>query len=158
MIPFPMRRQKMDSWCWAAVSAATEKYFDPATAKTQCTIASELKEIHCCPREEACNTAHSLRSALAKIGRLRGPVVEQSAPFQQIRNEIRDGFPVAARIAWNGGGGHFVVITGYRIYPSGEEVITIADPLGESGRWLYDDFVNAYQFTGRWTHTYFLRP
>mgnify|MGYP000482027845 CR=1 FL=1 len=157
-MPFPMKRQALDLWCWAAVSAATEKYFNPLTAKTQCSIASDVKQTRCCPRKEVCNTVDSLELALSKIGRLRAPVVTGPIPFDQIRNEIRDGFPVAARIAWNGGGGHFVVITGYRKYPSRQEVITIADPLGTGGRWLYDDFVHAYQLTGVWTHTYFLRP
>ena len=110
-----MQDQIMDFWCWAAVSAATEKYFNPLTAKTQCDIASAVKQDHCCPRKEVCNTADSLELALNKIRRLRAPVVEGPTPFNQIRNEIRDGFPVAARIAWDGGGGHFVVITGYRI-------------------------------------------
>jgi hypothetical protein len=35
------------------------------------------------------------------------------ATFQQVRDEIDRGRPVGARIRWNNGGGHFVVIYGY---------------------------------------------
>ena len=157
-MPFPMEDQIMDFWCWAAVSAAAEKYFDPQTKKTQCSIASYVKGIDCCLQAAMCDEADSLELALNKIGRLREPVVDGPIPFNLIRKEIRDGLPVAARIGWLGGGGHFVVITGYRIYPSREAVLKIADPLGTGGLWLYNDFTNAYQLTGEWTHTYFLRP
>ena len=77
--------------------------------------------------------------------------------FSDVKGQLRAGFPICARIGWYGGGGHFVVITGYTITGSGEPWVTIADPLYESYSWPFDEFVDAYFGAGEWTHTYLVK-
>lgn len=156
-MPFPMQRQEMGLWCWAAVAASTDKYFDPRSRSTQCSIATAVKHRACCPKNEVCNEADILDAALAAVGRL-ARAGEGILTFEQIRDELELGFPIGARIGWFRGGGHFVLITGFRVSDSGAGVVTIADPLYPGNQWLYDDFVNAYRSLGGWTHTYLLRP
>jgi hypothetical protein len=78
------------------------------------------------------------------------------ASFQQVRDEIDRGRPVGARIGWNNGGGHFVVIYGYsRI--GGTEYFDIDDSLNGKSHLSVTVFSSSYQGTGMWTHTYFTK-
>jgi hypothetical protein len=147
----------MDLWCWAAVSASVDDYFDPPSDWTQCDVAGELLGTNCCPKVAFCDQTAFLEDALEIVGHLRafGPGI---LSFDDIRGEIQSGMPVAARIQWDGGGGHFVVISGYRVSNTGEQLVMISDSMYPSDRWLYDEFVFAYQSEGQWSHTYLLEP
>ena len=80
--------------------------------------------------------------------------------FSEVQREI-DAAPARMRqIAWYGGGGHFVVISGYRLSASGLELVEVADPLFPSSTILYDVLVSAYQNAqepsggGEWTASF----
>ena len=61
---YPMEPQEMGLWCWAAVSLSVEKYFDASTTRTQCSIASDVKQKSCCTDRTSCNEADELQVAL----------------------------------------------------------------------------------------------
>jgi len=153
---YPMADQEMRLWCWAAVSLSVEKYFNSLTESTQCTIASAVKNKTCCADKESCNRADDLRYALSSVRRFR-QMFEGQLSFESVRDSIREGFPVCARIGWYEGGGHYVVITGYRTTTSGERYVAVADPAFPSLTWLYDEFRDAYCGHGTWTHTYLVQ-
>lgn len=158
---FRMPKQLEELWCWAAVSVAVDQYFAPESTLTQCAVAGRVFRRECCAEAEPCNQATSLATALETIDR-RPRRLGHELAFGEIRAEIDAGRPVCVRIGWRGGGGHFVVIHGYWVSPSGVPHVDVADPLFPSGRWTYDDFVSAYQNGevahggGVWTHTYLL--
>jgi len=50
-----MQTQEMAEWCWAAVSVSVDKFFNPASSRTQCTVAEDVLTRSCCGGEAACN-------------------------------------------------------------------------------------------------------
>jgi hypothetical protein len=150
---YPMEHQEMGLWCWAAVSLSIAKYFDPATAFSQCAVASAVKNRNCCANKPSCNQADELEAALTAVKRFRRMFTGRLT-FAAVRQSIRDGFPIPVRIGWRPAGGHYVVITGFKTAISGEQFVDIADPLYESRLWRYNDFLDAYYGSGVWTHTY----
>ena len=161
---FPLEKQLQDKWCWAAIATGVDHYFFPGSSSTQCTVAkSVLNTADCCSKPESCNKTAKLQDALDKLG-LVPKIYTEKFTFKQIRKVIDAGSPVCARIAWNAGGAHFVVICGYRIAASGAEIIEIADPYFPSSLVLYDDFLEAYQNAeqpqggGRWVASFLVKP
>jgi hypothetical protein len=72
--------------------------------------------------------------------------------------EIDNGHPMGIRIGWHGGGGHFVVIYGYR-QDSSDNYYYVDDPIyGRSPPLAEEDLRTNYQFAGDWTHSYYTRP
>ena len=157
-----VEQQEMDKWCWAAVSVSVDRYFAPGSASTQCRVAAQVLGIdQCYDNCDACNSAQRLEDGLQAVGRppqkLTNPVT-----FDEIQRQIDAHLPVCVRIGWFSGGGHFVVITGYRETEWGEQLVEVADPLFPDSTIPYDILVSAYQNAevpqggGQWTHTYLL--
>src|SRR5437867_2038718 len=128
-MPFQIEKQLQDKWCWAAVSVSVDHYFSPGSTFSQCRIARDvLGGLPCCGAPDTCNTPASLRAALDDVGRFRDRL-PRPLLFDEIRQEIDARSPVCVRIGWNGGGGHFVVISGYRELASGAQLVEVSDPL-----------------------------
>jgi papain like cysteine protease AvrRpt2 len=161
-MPFQIEKQREDLWCWAAVSASVDHYFFPASTFTQCKVAGKvLNRANCCADPDLCNDKATLQDALDAVGRLRDTRIGPLS-FEDIRREIDAFLPIGVRIGWRGGGGHFVVISGYSESPSGAQLVDVADPLFPNSTMYYDDFVSAYQTGvtsgGEWTATFLLEP
>jgi len=119
----------------------------------------------CCTNRDVCDQAMALQNVLGPLGRLDGTIASP-VDFARIRNEIKAHRPVAVRIAWFGGGAHFVLICGYSVMRSGLRRIEIADPFYgdvDNGQYFgiweidFDLFPAAYQAGGDWTATFLLR-
>jgi hypothetical protein len=157
-LDFTMQCQKQTQWCWAATSVSVAAHYDPHSRWSQCDMVNAEKGLDLCCREgasNACNKPNVLDSPLR-----RADVLDHKEPapasFDAIRREIDAGRPLAWRIRWDGGGGHFAVIEGYQ--RDGEPWVAVEDP-----HWGSSDVPvsmltgGSYQGTGRWTHTYFTR-
>jgi hypothetical protein len=158
-LSFAMQRQLQTQWCWAATTVSVARYYDGRTGWTQCgMVDAELGQRGCCHDggSARCNRPHVLDSPLARarvLERKRSEPVGYSA----IRTEIDAGRPVAWRIGWRGGGGHFAVIEGYQ--RTGGQWVAIDDSwYGQSDVEVATLTGGRYQQTGTWTHTYFTRP
>jgi len=153
---FTMQSQLQTQWCWAACSVSVSAFYDSATAWTQCSVVNaELGQTTCCQNGSTaqCNQPWYLNLALTRTGNL----VSWSggtATIAQIRSQIRSRRPVGARIGWSGGGGHFVVIVGYRACDR-DEYIDVRDPIYGSSDLPISTFTSSYRGTGSWTHTYY---
>jgi Papain-like cysteine protease AvrRpt2 len=158
---FTMQDQMQRLWCWAATTVSISAYYDPETDWTQCEMVNAEKELTtCCEHGSSreCDQINVLDAPLRRAGVLdrkqRG-----SAGYDVIRQEINAGRPLAFRIGWRGGGGHFAVLHGYQ--SSGAESVAIDDP--DPGYDAIDLGLSTltggmYQGTGTWTHTFFTRP
>ena len=71
--------------------------------------------------------------------------------FESVAREIDAGRPVAIRINWNGGGAHFVVITGY---DRARGTFTIEDPWLGRSQLTAEVLRTSYRGIGKWTLTY----
>src|SRR5690242_18625633 len=138
---FQIQTQEQDQWCWAAVSVSVARYFDPTCMLTQCDVAHNVVGQDCCSAPALCNSPQPLQNALAleEVGSLRD-VQPRTLSFDDVADEIRKGFPIAVRIEWFGGGGHFLVIRGCRQGP-GIQLLNIADP------WYVDSIQDFDVFT-----------
>jgi len=162
-LTFRIQRQQQSEWCWAAVAASVQQFFEPASEPAlelrQCEVADMvLQRTGCCDDPEPCNESAKLENALKKIRKWRNTLNADSSTggiltFEQVQREIDRGRPVCAGITWDSGGEHFVVVRGYRVLGSGAHQLDIADPLNPSNLVDFDEFTQAYYGEGKWTET-----
>jgi hypothetical protein len=154
-LTFAMQAQLQSQWCWAANSTSVSHYYDSASPWTQCSVVNaELNQATCCVdgSTSQCNQPWYLDLALTRTGNLAS-FAGGTATLAQIQTEILKGRPVGARIGWSGGGGHFVMIAGYRCDAVG--YFDIRDPIYGSSDVAVATFTTSYQGSGSWTHTYY---
>ena len=161
-IPFRVQRQgRHGQWCWAAVTASVSGYPDPPFSNpvTMCKLASDVLDRRCCdnPTEEGCEVQNSLDGPLARIGRLREPVINGFLGPAAVATELRADLPLPIRVAWtrSGNGGHFIAIRGISMIPGGVQY-DVTDPIhGESSVMGAALISGGYLARGgTWTHSY----
>lgn len=154
---FIMQQQEQTQWCWTATATSVALYYNAASTWTQCTLVNaELGLTDCCtsPSSSHCNTPWTLSTVLTRVGHLAS-MSGSSTSFANVRAELDNGRPLAVRIGWSGGGGHFNVIGCYSWNPRlGLQSVQIEDPWYGTSVWDYDTFRTAYQGSGSWTHSY----
>ncbi len=157
VLPFNMEAQTQSNWCWAATSKSVSHFYSGLSPWTQCKIAGSELSQSCCttPVPSACNVPWYLDRALQRTENF---VSIQSGiiSWQEVKDQLDRGLVVGARIGWNGGGGHFMVIYGVsRVLLN--EYLYIDDPIYGKAVLSYDEFATNYQGCGTWTHTYFTK-
>lgn len=157
---FVMQHQIQTNWCWAAVSVSTSLFYNAGSGWTTCLLVNqELGQTDCCYNggNSRCNKLWYLQRALQRTGNLDYWAVGVIA-FFEIQQKINGVRPLAVRIGWNGGGGHFVIIDGYDD-TDGRQMLSVKDPwYGDSYNYSYYSFSNNYQGSGHWTHSFFTKP
>jgi hypothetical protein len=149
---FTMETQQESEWCWAAVSASVDHYFQPGSYSTQCAIASQVIPGDACAQPDVYDEPEQLQDALDVVGRLRG--VTWPLTFEQLQAEINANRPVCIRIAWDQGGAHFVALTGYQVLSSGVRTVDVADPFYAASTEDFDMFPAYYHGGGTWTASF----
>lgn len=157
VLPFNMEMQTKSNWCWAATSKSVSHYYSRLSPWTQCKIASSELGQTCCtsPVPSPCNVPWYLDRSLQRTQNFIS-VQGGTISFQEIRNQLNNGFVVGACIGWNSGGGHFMVIYGVSRTLT-NEYLYIDDPIYGKSILLYNVFATNYQGSGTWTHTYFTK-
>ena len=132
---------------------------------------------HCCCDPRSCNKPAELERALKEIYKWRLTLKQRSIPapsnvkpvtpptivstgtltFEEVCREIDNRRPIGVGITWDSGGGHFVVIRGYRLLSSGARQVYVADPLNPSSLVDFDEFTFSYYGDGEWTETDLVR-
>lgn len=150
--------QEQFNWCWAAVSVSVKRFFEPANTITQCQQASRQMQFDCCgdPTSLSCDRPWFLERALSGLGNLL-LMTSAALPIDAIRTEIDNHRPLGCRIAWAGGGGHFVCIDGYDV-TTPTPMLTIRDPIYGTSHVPLATFLTAYQGDGSWTNSYTTKP
>ena len=157
VLGFNMEAQTQSNWCWAATSKSVSHFYSFLSPWTQCKVASKELNNTCCntPVPSACNVPWYLDKALTRTQNfvsIQGGTVS----WNTIKSELENGLVVGARIGWNGGGGHFMVIHGVtRI--GATQYLHIDDPIYGKSFLTYNQFATNYQGSGSWTHTYFTK-
>ena len=157
VLNFDMEAQTQTQWCWAATSTSVSHFYATLSPWNQCKVAAEAMQDVCCnsPLPAPCNQPWYLNKALE--------ITENFVSYQsgtiswtQVKTELEKGMVVGARIGWNGGGGHFMVIHGVS-KQLGAEYLHIDDPIYGKSTLTYQQFATNYQGSGTWTHTYFTK-
>jgi hypothetical protein len=153
LLAFTMHHQEQTNWCWAAVATSTAGFYESNTGGAQCELVNaELGLATCCASgsDADCNVAWYLEDALQHVDHLRD-FSGNKATWDTVTAEIDAGRALGVRIAWEGGGGHFVIVAGY---DSNGEMLEIRDPWWGDSSVAYDSFPDTYQGRGSWTHSY----
>jgi hypothetical protein len=140
---YPMEQQQETDWCWDAVAVSVQRYFDPSSNLTQETFAEEVFDV---TTPAQANQPFYLQNALAGLGKLsENP--QGVLSFEDIQQQLDANLPVCVHIAWNEGGSHYVVITGYQVSPGGDAQVYVSDPIFQNSNrtiWDYQAFVSPY--------------
>jgi len=154
-LAFAMQTQQGDNWCWAATTSSVAQFFDPGSTWTQCDIASACLQVQCCATPRPCDVQFTLDDPLRRTGNLQGNPFAGNDTMDNLQLEIDGGRPVCCHISWNGGGGHFVAISGYN---RGTDDVFIEDPLYGEDSVPFSEFVSSYRGSGSWDFTYYTQP
>lgn len=157
LMDYQMQHQLQNAWCWSAVSTSTSVFYDEHSPWTQCSLVSKvLNQPGCCQDGSTpqCNQPYYLDKGLGATGNLESVSTGAQTPttVQTQMDAIR---PLAIRVGWQGGGGHFILISGI-----GEEqtMVAVQDPWFGPSYIKYNVLVEKYQGMGHWTHSYFTKP
>ena len=158
-MPFPMEQQQEPDWCWNAVSVSVNNYFNPALPLTQDEFAVRALGADA-------NRPFYLSTALADLELMNGAPIAGFLSFSEIQAQLDANLPVCVKIAWNEGGFHYLVITGYAVSPGGDPLVYISDPIlmdSNVAVWDYNAFVFAYSPSyanaeGTWVDTLLVQP
>jgi hypothetical protein len=154
-LSYTMQPQVQSNWCWSAVATSTSHYYNAASTWTQCTLANQqLGQMSCCQNgaSAACNVPWYLDRALGATGNLdhwHG----SNESFEVTAQQIEEGRPLGVRIGWKGGGGHFVVVSGY----DDGQMVTVRDPIYGTSYMKYTTLATNYQGSGSWTDSLFTK-
>lgn len=170
-LDFRLERQKQTQWCWAAVTVSIARFYDGGSTLTQCQLVNEEfgAEAHgfnCCASGGSadCNQPWYLNQALERAGLIEPDGMKAgTTSFEDFGREVDARRPLACRIGWDKGGGHFIVLTAYSTdfgpavpvqWVSGE------DPIAGPFDYHYVKFLVSYGSAdkGKWSHSYFTRP
>ena len=78
--------------------------------------------------------------------------------FASIQCWIDQQLPVGVRIVWPEGGAHFVALSGYVVFSSGEQKVLVQDPLYGPSVQDYSSLQGQYIYQGTWHDTYLVTP
>ena len=143
----PVPAQERANWCWAAIAVGLEAYYG-GPARSQAALAGALLDGGELDREL------ELDRALIAVG-CYGHWSPGKPTLARLRFELQLGRPVAARIEWHGGGGHYVLVTGHDT--RGDDLL-IADPQRGRSRVSYAAFPRGYERGGTWTESFWTIP
>lgn len=155
-LPVPQIAQEQTQWCWAACADMVVHYYGN-TAARQCEFANWLfGQSNCCasPGSSACNRPCQINDVSRVFSRwgIRSNYSGGSVSFGTLRSEVDSSRPVEVGYAWNGGGGHVALVTGW-IVVSGGNALRVNDPAYGSGGVYYNKLLTAYDM-GQWRWTW----
>ncbi|MDQ3917591.1 MAG: hypothetical protein M3348_03865 [Acidobacteriota bacterium] len=157
-----------DEWCWAACAEMVLRFFGVTLDK--CQVAGRaLRRNDCCPSSVGCDAGldvGQVDEAFERAG-LAGNRFD-ALTFDEVRDQIEGrpalgdpGLslprrPVVAGIQWQNGGGHLVVVSGWRVAADSIRYLKVNDPFYTSGDIRYQDLQSHYgpNDNGRWVHTW----
>ena len=156
-LSFAMQAQLLNNWCWSAVSVSVAQFYGTLHLN-QCQVASLELGAACCPPNQAsapCNVPWYLDRALQRVGHF-DRMTWSSESYGNIQAEVARGAPLGARVAWLGGGAHFMVVGGWFVDANGAEFVDIHDPIYGTTTATFASFISGYRTPGDlWTHSYF---
>ncbi|HMH33186.1 MAG TPA: papain-like cysteine protease family protein [Puia sp.] len=155
---YPVERQKMSNWCWAASTVSLCRYYGEGGPLTQQQFVAAMLNMPICSNpfpNPACNKMFDFGIALSKVGHLYLDPLEGPLSSQDLANALRSG-PVGCQMLIPGVGGHAVVAVDARADEAGSLFIRVADP-GDGTVIVtpYAQLRNNYRgMNGHWVRSY----
>lgn len=179
VLPFYTEYQHTDQWCWAGVAVSIENFYNPLSIVEQCSLVTDvmrdpdlktkipLKSQNpdvmytlpegksCCDSPQDYRFWYYLDDALTKLKICDS--WNSSLTFDEYMEQIRKWRPVAVRIEYQGGSGHFMVLIGAYL-KSGDKII-VDDPYFGISVINFSSLVSSNQYhNAKATHFYLTKP
>lgn len=149
-------------WCWCAVTLGLRNFYDgPFPPLQQCDVANAVLGIDTACADPLGPQAFkllALERALRRFDLMLGDPIEEPLTMAQITRQIDAGRPIATRIEFSLGAGHFVVICGYRSEGIAPTVLVEDPATGLQRDMSLSKFTRSFDGPSRWTHSYLTRP
>lgn len=165
-----MRGQEATNWCWAAVTQSVILIRRGNQMNQQAVASGHLVRngrAHNCGSthktkpsggcvsntcQAACNAQHVLRLVLDENNCFAGTLTQGAPPtFDALKAEINNNRPVACRVAFGQGKGHFILVTGWSVDSDGHELVHVLDPLRAGhGQSVSEHVLSHGQFASRY--------
>nr|VFK67284.1 MAG: Peptidase_C39 like family protein [Candidatus Kentron sp. UNK]VFK72621.1 MAG: Peptidase_C39 like family protein [Candidatus Kentron sp. UNK] len=146
-LPDFMQHQLQSNWCWAANGASVGNLYHGPDSYSQCGISDDcLNKKSCCddPVNDDCNVYGYLDKAL-KAAKSFDRMQSGTTSYDNVQAEINEGKPIGTRVAWNGAGAHFMMITGY---DTDRNKIFVQDPWHGTTTIAYTQYPSHYHGGG----------
>lgn len=159
ILKVPLSFQETNTWCWAACCNSILRYFKKNIA--QCSIANYAwSRDSCCRNPDPCNKGLQLYGSKRSIKGIfshwcvKSKGKKGALDFWDIEEEIKLGRPFVILWEWVLGGGHFVIIRGYKVNKKGAKTrLYLLDPIPGKGHGLFSFHDVVLGSDHRWTHT-----
>ena len=159
---FPIERQRMSNWCWAACTVSVCTFYERTQTFSQQKLVASVLDMPVCASIRpfpACNKTFDFGRALQRVGHLSGDAIESPLTPQDLANGLRRG-PVGCQMEIPQIGGHAVIVISGKLNTSGALLLRVADP--SDGSILSMSFSalrnNFRGLDGRWVRSYFTKP
>jgi len=154
---FSMQPQQQSNWCWAATATSVALFISPPAPGRN--VWSPTTRPGAATAAAAGARAMQCRRVSQQRAQRRGtsrPDGGRRGHRPQIETEVTYARPLGIRVAWSGGGAHFLCIMG-QYSAGGTDYVTVDDPIYGRSNVSYAALQTAYQSIGTWTHTYYTR-
>lgn len=147
-LPVMLAPQQTNMWCWAASGEMVMNYLGASV--TQCHQANEeFSRTDCCDTPTPMGCINGGWPEFDKYG--YNATVGGALSWTDLKAQIdANETPYAFSWHWNGGGGHMMVVTGYKVI-AGQNYVTINDPwspnVGDQRDILYSEYVSGSGYT-----------
>jgi len=155
-VDFPIQRQLMSNWCWAACTVSICTFYEDGTNEDQRQFVADTLGNPICSSDadlDICNETFDFGIALDNVGHLTEKV-DSVLTITQLKNALNQGV-VGCQLEIPGIGGHVVVAVQART--TGNNVfVQVADPSDGSLLIMpYAELKNGYRGTGgSWIRSY----
>jgi hypothetical protein len=153
---FDMQHQLESEWCWAATATSIDRFYNPSSSITQCQVVNhQLNRTDACANgyTPECNQPGYLDEALGFLDCL-DHVENSPVTYATVVAQASLSRPLGIRVAWAGGGSHFLAATSYEQ----NHMLVTDDPVYGTSVVDYRTLLHGYEGSGTWTNTYFTRP
>lgn len=149
-LPISAQAQQQSNWCWAATGGTIAAYAGQSVSQnTFCNLAFGRSTSTTCPNSQA--TLANDQQAFSALGIRPGSYINGRLSYSGITSEIQGNRPILTRIQWSSGGGHMMVISGFR---ASDQTVEWYDPWPSSQRMnvgAYSYYLDNWNFS--WTHS-----
>ena len=164
--------QETSMWCWAASGQMVMSFL--GNNVPQCTQANNRFTLTNCPCDRCTATPSPLPGACVrggwpefdKYGFTFARTNRQALTWDQLKDELDNGRPVAFSWEFIGGGGHLLVAKGYQTADDGTKWVHVINPeglcVGDSYSITYEDYVSGlyagWIYYTHWDDFYQIKP
>ena len=149
----PLKIQEQTEWCWAGCTEMILHYYGVTNVR-QCNMANWLfKQTNCCnsPAHQKCNRPCIVKDVKRVFGNwgIKCNTKKSQVSYSILSSEINNNRPSEVAFFWNVGGGHVVVVSGWK--PN--QRLTVLDPWYGYNNISYSSLQSAYG-SGSWRVTW----